>query len=100
VRSELKLEQAGDIQTHRVDSEAIEAGVLDQFDVLFAPGAAARSRPVHWAKKAATPSANSCMTAAVMWHLRGAYLASHSKTQPYLGLLNATIGDFNRGRAV
>jgi putative intracellular protease/amidase len=100
-RIEAKLEQSGDIQTHRVDSAAIEAGVLDQFDVLFSPGGSGSVQG-----RALGPQGREAIRNFVkagggyVGICAGAYLASRSETRPYLGILNASISDFNRGRGL
>ena len=100
-RSERALEQAGDIQTHRVDSDAIEAGVLDQFDVLFAPGGSGSVQARELGKKGRDAVRKFVHAGGgYVGICAGAYLASRSQKRPYLGILNASISDFDRGRAV
>lgn len=100
-RVEGKLEQAGDIQTHRVDSDAIEAGVLAQFDVLFSPGGSGSAQARELGKKG-RDAVRKFVNAGggYVGICAGAYLASRSRTRPYLGILNASISDFDRGRDV
>ena len=101
VRSELKLDQAGDIQVHRVDNTLIEAGVLEQFDVFFAPGGSGSAQARELGKKGRDAVRQFVKGGGgYVGICAGAYLASRSQKRPYLGILNADIADFDRGRDV
>ncbi|MCX7006619.1 MAG: BPL-N domain-containing protein [Kiritimatiellaeota bacterium] len=94
-----KLNRTGDIQVHRVDNTMIEAGVLDQFDVLFAPGGSGSVQ----ARELGKPGREAVRKfvhagGGYVGICAGAYLASRSQKRPYLGILNASIADFDRGR--
>ena len=96
-----KLDRIGDIQTHRVDGGMIENGVLDQFDVLFAPGGNGAIQARELGKQGRDAIRKFVHNGGgYVGICAGAYLASRSKTRPYLGILNAGIADSNRGRDV
>ena len=101
LRVEDKLLQAGDIQTHRVDNTLIEAGVLEQFDVFFAPGGSGSVQARELGKKGRDAVRKFVKAGGgYVGICAGAYLASRSQKRPYLGILNAGIADFDRGRDV
>lgn len=98
---EQKLDRAGDIQVHRVDNGMIENGVLEQFDVFFAPGGSGSVQARELGKKgrdAVRKFVNN--GGGYVGICAGAYLASRSQKRPYLGILNAGIADVDRGRDV
>jgi putative intracellular protease/amidase len=98
---EQKLERTDDIQLHRVDGSMIENGVLEQFDVFFAPGGGGSTQARELGlrgRDAVRKFVND--GGGYVGICAGAYLASRSNKRPYLGILNASIADVDRGRAV
>jgi putative intracellular protease/amidase len=98
---EQKLDRTGNIHLHRVDGAMIEAGVLDQFDVFFAPGGGGSTQARELGEKGRVAVRKFVHDGGgYVGICAGAYLASRSQKRPYLGILNAGIADFDRGRDV
>ncbi len=101
VSVEDKLDRAGDLETHRVDGGMIERGVLEQFDVFFAPGGSGSGQARELGEKGREVVRKFVQGGGgYVGICAGAYLASRSTKRPYLGILNAGIADVDRGRDV